>query len=86
MDFEVTEEFLRNGETRIRYPHRQEKIVEVTRSIAPDKQPAHFNAAIAGTAFVPHLRDRFAADPEPAARAQGHSAPLQPTVAQGVLH
>ncbi|SEK91598.1 MobA/MobL family protein [Sphingomonas palmae] len=60
-DFEVTEEFVRKGETRIRYPHRQEKIVEVTRSIAPDKQPAHYNAAIAGKAFVPHLRERFAA-------------------------
>ncbi|RDE06408.1 MobA/MobL family protein [Sphingomonas aracearum] len=60
-DFEVTEEFLRKGETRIRYPHRQEKIVEVTRNLAPEKQPAHFNAAIAGKAFVPHLRERFAA-------------------------
>jgi hypothetical protein len=60
-DFEVTEEFLRKGETRIRYPHRQEKIVEVTRSLAPDKRPAHYNAAIAGKAFVPHLRERFAA-------------------------
>lgn len=60
-DFEVFEEFVRKGETRIRYPHRQEKIVEVTRSIAPDKQPAYFNAAIAGKAFVPHLRERFAA-------------------------
>lgn len=60
-DFEVAEEFLRKGETRIRYPHRQEKIVEVTRNLAPDKQPAHFNAAIAGKAFVPHLRERFAA-------------------------
>lgn len=60
-DFEVFEEFVRKGERRICYPHRQEKIVEVTRSPAPDKRPAHFNAAIAGKAFVPHLRERFAA-------------------------
>lgn len=60
-DFEVTEEFVRKGETRIRHPHRQEKIVEVTRSLAPDRQPKHYNAAIAGKAFVPHLRERFAA-------------------------
>lgn len=60
-DFEVTEEFRRKGETRVRYPHRQEKIIEVSRSLAPDKQPAHHNAEIAGKAFVPHLRERFAA-------------------------
>ncbi|MEK9209635.1 MobA/MobL family protein [Sphingomonas sp. 2378] len=60
-DFEVIEEFLRKGETRIRYPHRQEKIAEVTRNLAPDKRPKHYNAAIAGKAFVPHLRERFAA-------------------------
>lgn len=60
-DFEVTEEFVRKGERRIRYPHRREKIVEVTRSLTPDKQPAHHTAAIAGKAFVPHLRERFAA-------------------------
>ncbi|KQN92732.1 hypothetical protein ASE95_08690 [Sphingomonas sp. Leaf231] len=59
-DFEIAEEFRRKGETRVRYPHRQEKIVEVTRSLAPDKRPEHYNAAIAGKAFVPHLRERFA--------------------------
>jgi len=59
-DFEIAEEFKRKGETRVRYPHRQEKIVEVSRSLAPDKRPEHYNAAIAGKAFVPHLRERFA--------------------------
>ncbi len=59
-DFEIAEEFKRKGETRVRYPHRQEKIVEVSRSLAPDKRPDHYNAAIAGKAFVPHLRERFA--------------------------
>ncbi|GAA3693117.1 hypothetical protein GCM10022268_00100 [Sphingomonas cynarae] len=59
-DFEIAEEFKRKSETRVRYPHRQEKIVEVSRSLAPDKRPEHYNAAIAGKAFVPHLRERFA--------------------------
>nr|WP_277923917.1 MobA/MobL family protein [Sphingomonas hankookensis] len=59
-DFEIAEEFKRKGETRVRYPHRQEKIIEVSRSLAPDKRPDHYNAAIAGKAFVPHLRERFA--------------------------
>ncbi|KQN80674.1 hypothetical protein ASE90_13650 [Sphingomonas sp. Leaf67] len=59
-DFEIAEEFKRKGETRVRYPHRQEKIVEVSRSLAPDKRSKHYNAAIAGKAFVPHLRERFA--------------------------
>lgn len=59
-DFEVAEEFRRKGEIRVRYPHRQDKIIEVSRSLAPDKRPEHHNAAIAGKAFVPHLRERFA--------------------------
>ena len=59
-DFEIAEEFKRKGETRVRYPHRQEKIVEVSRSLAPDRRPDHYNAGIAGKAFVPHLRERFA--------------------------
>ncbi len=59
-DFEVAEEFRRKGEIRVRYPHRRDKIIEVSRSLAPDKRPEHFNAAIAGKAFVPHLRERFA--------------------------
>ncbi len=59
-DFEIAEEFKRKGETRVRYPHRQEKIIEVSRSLAPDKRPDHYNAAIAGKVFVPHLRERFA--------------------------
>ena len=59
-DFEVAEEFRRKGEIRVRYPHRQDKIIEVSRSLAPDKWPEHHNAAIAGKAFVPHLRKRFA--------------------------
>lgn len=59
-DFEVAEEFRRKGEIRVRYPHRQDKIIEVSRSLAPDKRPKHHNAAIAGKAFVPHLRERFA--------------------------
>ncbi len=60
-DFEVVEEFKRKGETRVRYPHRQEKIAEVSRSLAPDRRSEHYNGAIAGRAFVSHLRERFAA-------------------------
>lgn len=59
-DFEVAETFNHRGETRTRYPHRQNKIPEVTRTFPEGKQPAHFNEEIAGAKFLPHLRKVWA--------------------------
>lgn len=59
-DFEVVETFMHRGENRERYPHRQNKVPEVTRNLPADKRHAHFNPAIAGKNFLPHLRKVWA--------------------------
>lgn len=61
-DFEVAEQFEHKREIRTRYPHRQNKIVEVTRKLNEDDRSSkpHFNNAIAGRDFIPHLRRKFA--------------------------
>lgn len=63
-DFEVSEVYVDPGsrKDRVRHPHRQNKIVEVTRKLNEDDRSSkpHFNNAIAGRDFIPHLRRKFA--------------------------
>ena len=79
-DFEVAEVFDHRGETRTRYPFRQNKIGEVERKLADGNKykHAHYNNAIAGGDFIPSMRAKFAEITNDVLAARGVQRRLDP--------
>lgn len=70
-----------------RYPLRQKKIIEVSRTLNAAKRAAHphFNATIAGMNFIPHLRAKFAEACNAALRAAKSAKRVDPRSYKAML-
>ena len=79
-DFEIQESYQDPGsrKERIRYPHRQPKIGEVSRKQTKDRSHANYNNDAAGKDFIPAMRRKFAEINNAVLKARGVPRQLDP--------